>query len=364
MTITFFSSQLLRTAAFLAAFALYGCSTQPKQVSPVTTIPAADSHIATMGRLHTNHDGSVVVGYPGVSFKVEVIGQSLSADLHSSNGNSWIDVIVDDRAATTIKIAATPQPIELFHFPDATKHSVEIIHRSENWHGQIILKQFTLTGGQFLPAPTLPKRKMLVLGDSVTCGEAIDRVAGAEKNTRWWNARESYGMLTANALNAQVNLVCWGGRGLIRSWNGKTDDANLSDFYDLAAGEKETAQQWDHDQYQPDLIVSAIGTNDFSQGIPTRETYVTAYVKFINTLLTNHPHAQIALTEGSILNGDKKAALIDYIREAISRVNDSRVHQITSAHYPGDTSDAHPTKTQHAAMAIDLAPQLKALMDW
>jgi len=129
-------------------------------------------------------------------------------------------------------------------------------------------------------------------------------------------------------------------------------------------GDNDPAMKWDHTQYQPDLIVSAVGTNDFAPGIPERETYVTAYVKLINKLLTNHPQAQIALTEGVILKGNKKRALIDYIREAISRVNDSRVHQITSAHYPGDSSDAHPTKAQHAAMATDITPQLKALMAW
>lgn len=354
-----FSSAIFFSAALLSA-----CSTPKKQDVAMVTIPAANAHIATMGRTHTNSDNSLLFGFPGVSVKTDVVGKSLMADLHSSTGNSWIDVIVDDGAPKTIKIANTAQTIELFRFTDTAKHSVEIMHRSENWHGQIILKQFTLTDGQFLPAPQLPKHKMLVLGDSVTCGEAIDRVANEEKNTRWWSARESYGMLTAKALNAQVHLVCWGGRGLIRSWNGKTDEQNLPDFYEFSVGDNDPAMKWDHTQYQPDLIVSAIGTNDFSQGIPERETYVTAYVKLINKLLTNHPQAHIALTEGAILNGDKKVVLIDYIREAISRVNDSRVHQITSAYYPGDSSDAHPTKEQHVAMAKDLTPQLKALMDW
>lgn len=365
MNIPSFSYRLpFRSAVVFAALTLFGCSTQPEQVSSVITIPAANSHVTTMGRTHINDDKSISFGYPGVSIRVETIGSSLSADLQSTYGNSWVDVIVDDGAPTTISIANTPQTIELFRFTDAAKHSVEIIHRSENWHGQVALKQFNLIGGQFLPAPIVPRRKLLLLGDSVTCGEAIDRVAGEEKNSRWWNARESYGMLTAKALNAQVNLVCWGGRGLIRSWNGKTDDANLPDFYEYAVGDSNPEYQWDHMRYQPDLIISAIGTNDFSQGIPVRSTYVTAYVKFINQLLANHPDAHIALTEGAILKDDKKAALIDYIREAISRVNDSRVHQVTSTYYPGDASDAHPTKEQHVAMAKDLAPQLKALMDW
>ena len=347
-----------------ASACLSGCNATHPQDSAVITIPATDAHIARMGRTHTNSDQSLVFGFPGVSFTTEVIGTSLSANLSSSTGNSWIDVIVDGGTPKVIKLSREQTPIELFTFPTSGKHSVELVHRSENWHGQVNLQSFSLKGETFLPAPPLPKHKMLILGDSVTCGEAIDRVAGEEKNTRWWNARESYGMLAAAQLNAQVNLVCWGGRGLVRSWNGKTDEANLPDFYEFALGDSDPAMKWNHAEYQPDLIVSAIGTNDFSQGIPARETYITAYVKLINTLLTNHPHAQIALTEGAILNGDKKAALIDYIREAISRVNNARVHQITSAHYPGDAQDAHPTKTQHAAMAKDMAPQLKALMDW
>jgi lysophospholipase L1-like esterase len=355
----------ISTALFFSTILFSGCSNAPtKEQIAMISIPAVNSEIATMGRAHINSDNSLLLGYPGVSVKTEVIGRSLSADLQSSTGNSWIDVIVDNGSPTAIKITNQLQTVELFRFAEEAKHTVEIIHRTENWQGQITLKQFTLTGENFLSAPALAKRKMLVLGDSVTCGEAIDRVAGEEKNSRWWNARESYGMLTAKALNAQVNLVCWGGRGLVRSWNGKTDDANLPDFYEFAVGDNDPTMKWDHRNYQPELIVSAIGTNDFSQGIPEREAYVTAYVKLINKLLANHPQAHIALTEGAILNGDKKAALIDYIREAISRVNDSRVHQVTSHYYPGDAQDAHPTKEQHALMAKDLTPQLKALMDW
>lgn len=340
---------------------LNACTTSaPKS----THLYASDSMISRTGRTHTNADQSLTFGFPGVSFSTEVEGSQLSASMQGSGGNSWVDIIVDGGAPKAVKLGPQVQSIELFHFPASARHSVEIIHRSENWHGNVTIKEFVLTGEGFFPSAKLPKRKMLVLGDSVTCGEAIDRVAGEQKNTRWWNARESYGMLTAKALNSQVNLVCWGGRGLIRSWNGKTDEANLPDFYEYAVGDNNPDFKWDHNQYQPDLIVSAVGTNDFSTGIPDRETYVTAYVKLINKLLANHPRAHIAITEGAILNGEKKAALIDYIREAISRVNNTRVHQVTSTNYPGDTQDAHPTKAQHAAMANDLTPQLKALMDW
>jgi lysophospholipase L1-like esterase len=327
-------------------------------------IPASDSHITIMGRTHISADKSVLLGYPGVSFFLEAEGKQLSVDIKSNNGNSWIDVIVDEQPAKAIKIGNQLQKVELFSFVESGKHKVRVTHRSENWHGNITIADFSLIGKEFLPAPKLPKRKILILGDSVTCGEAIDRAADEQKNTRWWNARESYGLLTADALNAQVHLVCWGGRGLIRSWNGKTDEQNLPDFYEYAVGDNDKNLQWDHQQYQPDLIVSAIGTNDFSSGIPDREIYVTTYVKFIQKLRGNHPQAEILLIEGSILNGENKTTLVDYLAETVKRVSDRKVHQGKSSYHPGDASDAHPTKEQHALMAKELTKQIKQLMDW
>lgn len=351
---------------FFIALTLSGCTNMKTSVptNQVISMTATQAPLAIMGRSHTAPDQSYMFGFPGVSFSAEVIGSSMTADLQSSNGNSWIDVLVDGQLQSTQKIGQQWQTIELFNFPQVKRHRVEIIHRSENWHGSVKLGKLALTGEKFLPAPELPARKMMVLGDSVTCGEAIDRVSGEEKNTRWWNARESYGMLIAKHLNAQVHLVCWGGRGLVRSWNGNTDDKNLADFYEFAVGDNDPTLHWNHQQYQPDVILIAIGTNDFSPGIPEREIYVKAYVQLVNTLLRNHPQTQIALTEGAILNGEKKAALIEYLRETVSRVNNNRVHQLVSNHYPGDEQDAHPTKAQHAAMAKDLTPQLKSLMHW
>jgi lysophospholipase L1-like esterase len=343
---------------------LTACQQLQTETTNVIQIPASDSHITIMGRTHINADKSILLGYPGVSFFLEAEGTQLSVDIKSNNGNSWIDVIVDEQPAKAIKIGNQLQKVELFSFAKSGKHKVRLTHRSENWHGNITVTAFTLKGKRFSPAPKLPKRKILVLGDSVTCGEAIDRVAGEAKHTGWWNARESYGLLTANALNAQVHLVCWGGRGLIRSWNGKTDEQNLPDFYEYAVGDSDKNLQWDHTEYQPDLIVSAIGTNDFSSGTPDRETYITTYVNFIQKLRGIHPQADIILIEGSILNGENKTALVDYLAETVKRVKDPKVHQGKSSYHPGDASDAHPTKEQHALMAKELTEQIKKLMRW
>ena len=331
--------------------------------SSLNSISATDPHIIRMGRIENKDDGSARFGFPGVSFFTAFEGKNLSLEALSSNGQNYIEVIVDKSEPKIIKLSANPENINLVQDAKTRLHPVEIIHRSETWHGTVTLKKFT-TDGKFVTAPPLPTRKIMFLGDSVTCGEAIDRIEGGKKDTSWWNPRLSYGMLTAKAFKAQVNLVCMGGHGLVRSWNGKTDEHNLPDFYQFAIATDKNPVIWDHSQYDPDLIVSAIGTNDFSTGIPDRENYVATYVKLLKTLLNNHKRAQIMLIEGAILEGDNKEVLRDYLNEAAKQVADKRVHVGESTHYSGDKTDGHPTREQHAAMAEELIPQIKSIMKW
>jgi lysophospholipase L1-like esterase len=351
---------LLLTAAMLVSTVALASASKGEKVN---SISATDNLIASMGRTEKNAGGSLRFAYPGVSFFINFEGKTLSLEASSNNSQSYIEVIVDKGEPQIFKLASTVEPLLLVNATANKKHSVEIIHRSETWHGIVTLKQFS-TDGKFITPPQLPQRKILVLGDSVTCGEAIDRVASAKKDTSWWNPRLSYGMLTAKALNAQVQLVCMGGHGLIRTWDGKTNEQNLPDYYQYAIADTTHPTPWNQTRYAPDLIISAIGTNDFSSGIPDREIYVTAYVKFLLRLLTDHKHAQIVLTESAILEGDRKAALIEYFAEILKRTSDTRVHIATATHYPGDKTDAHPTKEQHAAMANELIQQTKKIMHW
>ena len=326
------------------------------------SMTAADPHVARMGRTDINADGVARFSYPGVSFYLNFEGKRLSVEAEASGDNSYLDVIVDG-VARKVRLAAGRQTVTLFEGAAAGKHAVEIVNRSETWHGTAALLRFD-TDGKWNAAPVLPQRKMLMLGDSVTCGEAIDRVAGAKKEPSWWNARSSYGMLMARDLHAQVQLVCYGGRGLIRTWENKTDEQNLPDYYQLAIPDRKDPVPWDQRDYRPDVILSAIGNNDFNPGIPDREQYVGTYVRFVRTLLKDHPQAQVVLTEGGLMTGEKRVALIEYIAETVKRVGDKRVHAIASKPYSGDADDGHPTREQTVNIANDLLPQVRAIMKW
>lgn len=355
-------AQTLLAAALLSAI----------QANALETVRADDARIVRMGRTVAESDGTVRFGYPGVTLSLAVQGSRLAMDAAGGGANSVVDVIVDGGAPTAVYLEPQQRSYELFKDAGPGPHRVDIVHRTETWLGVSAIARFS-TDGQIVQAPALPARKLAVLGDSVTCGAGMQRPIGPDALDKgrpiWWNAGASYGMLLGQALHAQVQLVCFGGRGLVRSYNNRTDEYQLPAFYELAIADAAHPVKWNQADYDPDLILVTIGTNDFTQGIPDRAWYVDTYVKFVRTLLHDHPRAKIALSEGAILDGEKKAALTDYIAATVARVGESkadaaRVRAIPSIHHPGDAADMHPLTSQHAEMARELAPQLQALMGW
>lgn len=350
---------------------LSACTTYPIKSNTVTTLFANDSLIKVTGRTSAIENNAVQFGYPGVSFEMNITRGNLSISAFSTSNNSYLALYVDDLPERVIKLSDQPRDISLVT-DDGQKHSIKLSHRSETWHGIVTINNVSLTHGEFLAPPAPLPRKMLVIGDSVTCGEAIERATTCEKETSWWNPELSYGLRLAKALKANGQLVCYGGRGVIRSWNGKTDELQAPDFYELSIAQY-NMPRWDHKQFEPELILISLGTNDFSLGIgalPLQADFVGAYASFVKRLLKLHPRAKIALTEGAIVNDNddparpQKTVLRQYLTDTAQRVNDSRVHVVPSVNYPGDDCDAHPNKEQHKAMADDLTPILRKIMAW
>ena len=315
-----------------------------------------------MGRTVDMPDGALRFAYPGVRLSLAFTGRVLSFEASSTGTLSNLEAVVDGGPPRLIRLSPGRSRYTLVDAEKPGRHAVELMLRSETWQGVVTLARFD-TDGALEAAPPLPARKMLVLGDSVTCAAGVDRSVD-RKDSAWTDPRHSYAMLAAQVLGAQVHLVCYGGRGLVRSWNNRTDEFNLPDFYELAIADGSDPVRWDHSRYQPDLIVIAIGTNDFNSGAPERTAYVATYANLVRTLLRNHPDARIVLTEGAILHGEAKRIMQAYIAETVERVADSRVRAIASAHQPGDPGDAHPTGPQHAEMARELVVQVRPVMGW
>ena len=340
-------------------------------------VHAADNeHVQVVGRYAETANGGLLIGYPAVTANIRFQGNKFDMLASSTSGNNYVDLFIDDEFVRTIQIAKGSNTYELVNSSSDVLHNIALVNRSETWHGLLEIKSFDLNGGKLLEPVALPKRKLLVIGDSVTCGEAIDRGKTCDKNPSWWNPKYSYGMLIGEKLNAQTHLVCYGGRGLIRTWDGKTDVANAPQFFNASVAKDEGAPQWDHSRFTPDLILISLGTNDFSLGIgalPKEDIFVSSYVKFIENIQAVHPNAKIVLTEGAIVNDKhdpkrpQKSVLRSYLDKTKAQSNgklNGKVSVVYSEYHPGDECDAHPNKAQHASMAEELTPPLAEIMNW
>jgi lysophospholipase L1-like esterase len=357
-------------ALVLAALAAGGTTGGPM----TTFVPVSDAHVAVMGRVHRPDPGRVRFGYPGVTFRLRFEGASLAMRVEAATANSHVAVLVDGGPPRVIRLRKGESDVVLAEGLGQGSHAVDVVHRTETWMGTLTVRGFLLApGGRLVDPDPWPRRRMLFVGDSVTCGERIDREPGETEPFASSNGSLSYGMRLARALDAQAHLVCYGGRGLVRDWRGRSDVLAGPQLFDLAVADEDGGPPWDHAAYTPDVVFVSLGTNDFNLAtgpLPEREGFVSAYVAFVRAIRARHPDAQVLLTEGAIVNDEtdpkrpQKTVLREYLAETARRLGDAKVHVVPSQHYPGDAANAHPTGEQHAAMARDFEPVIRQVMGW
>lgn len=333
-------------------------------------VPANNAAIIYEGRSDSTATGAVRIGFPGVTVHLRFRGTALTMRASASDDDLYFDVSVDGAAPTLLRLQKGESNYPVVQAESPGEHTVSLTRRNESWQGTCTIFDFAPgAGAELLSAPELPKRKLMLIGDSVTSGELTAYETGRDTRAKInSNARLSYGMLLARQLGAQCHVVSYGGRGIIRDWQGIRDTRNAPQFYELALPD-DPAVRWDHRRYVPDAIGIQLGTNDFSQGIPDQNEFVNAYVQFLEKIRRDAPEALIFLMESPMLaddpvRGPRRAALHSYLEQIVARVGSAKVVIAPLDHYPGVPGNTHPTGAEHAAMAAALAPLVRAALGW
>jgi hypothetical protein len=334
-------------------------------------MPAGDGHIIIEGRHAIDAAGAVRLGFPGVTAHVRFRGPALTLRANAANDDVYFDVSVDGAAPALLRLHQGDGAYPLVSAGSAAEHTVALTRRTESWQGTCTLQGFEPgSGGELLPAPARPARKLMFIGDSVTCGAMTAWQPGSENrdSAANSNARISYGMLLARQFSAQCHLVSYGGRGIIRDWQGIRNTHNAPQFYELALPD-DPAAPWDHARYVPDAIGIQLGTNDFNPGVPDQTEFVNAYVEFIRKVRRDAPHAFIFVMDSPIVNdeavkGPRRTILHAYLEQIVARVGDPQVRLAPLRHYPGVPDNGHPSGEDHMAIAAELAPVLRQALGW
>lgn len=336
-------------------------------------VPVGNPHVLVMGRVDRTDASRLRAGYPGVTLRVAFRGRAIAIHTNCTSPNCRLAVIVDGGAPKVIRLPEGTHETELACGLDAAPHQLDIVRRTEFWQGTMEVIGMRLGHQAELGVPTpFNARRLLFIGDSVTCGEGVDRLEGSacHDKTVSSDAYNSYGMFLGRALNAQCHLVSHGGRGLIRDYLGDRKQLTAPQFFELALPTSEPRVTWDHGSYVPDGVFVSLGTNDFNLAIgefPDEVEFVGAYVAFLKRLRSLYPAAQVLVTEGAIVTDEKRpqrSTLCRYIDRAVAEMRDAKIHAIRSTRYPGDAFDRHPTSAQHRQMARDFEPIMRSILGW
>ena len=319
--------------------------------------------------------GKAKMGFPGVTVRFMYRGPAPTIIMSADTPNCYFNLSCNgwDPVIIRLKPGENAIPLPTGNAP-ASGWVVELVRRTESWMGWASFDGAVVPKGcELLPPPAWPARKLMFIGDSLTCGEYIERFPPEDDATpRSTNAARSYGMLLAKWLGAQVHLISYGGRGITRDWAGKTDTNTLPVFFPRTLPD-DPASQWDHAKYSPDVIVINDGT-DFDAGSPDEAKFTDAYAAFVAQVRTAHPKAFILLCESGFMSegaGGKSRATRDQLLRTMNAVTDQRhksgderIRVVRCGFYPGTASDGHVVAFQNEQIALELLGPIKEVTGW
>lgn len=337
----------------------------------MTITAATDPLLRWMGRTQPDGNGGVRLGYPGVSLSLRTTASFITMQVTAGSADCYFDLLIDGKDPTVVRLPAGRSEIVLAEGLDPQQiHHLELVRRTESWMGVATIHDIRTADGALLAAQPAFGGKLLFIGDSITCGACVDCLPPDFPSGHGTaNATRSFGMDVGRRLGAQVHLISYGGRGLLRDYQGLGNDqiANAPVFFERALPDEPDAL-WDHNAYQPDAIVVGLGTNDFSLGIPDATAWSTAYERFAQRLRTVHPDSHILLTTSPMIgsrtdNGDaEKAAFLTACLATVvqrrTQAGDTRISYLCLPHAPG-LRNSHPDAHGHRMLADALEPVLR-----
>lgn len=342
--------------------------------APSRSVAPSDARIAYMGRLSVS-DAHARMGFPGVTTRFRFRGPAPAIKLTATSEDCYFNLSCNGWEPVVLHLKKGENLIQL-PMGRAPKEGwdIDLVRRTESWMGEASFDGLELPEGCELLSPaSFPARKLLFFGDSITCGEYVEKYPPEfDMTQRMTNATRSFAMVLGRWLNAQVHLVAYGGKGITREWSGRTDKGNLPDYLSRALPDDPTST-WDHHRYQPEAIVINAGT-DFDHDIPDIAKLTEAYHGFVKQVRTAYPKAFIFLCESGYhsdgsdgeptTSRELSLRMFQTLVERQKAAGDARVRLVRSGFHRGTPKDTHLVAFQQEQIAQDLLGPIKEATGW
>lgn len=221
----------------------------------------------------------------------------------------------------------------------------------------------------------LPKRKRQIefIGDSYTVGYgnvSPSRECTNEEVYSTTNSQISFGPIVAKHFNADYQINASSGFGIVRNYNGTSPDKSLIGLYPFTLHANNYIYNSD---WQPQIIVIGLGTNDFSTPLnaserwKTREElqqdYINKYVEFVKSLQRKNSKAHFILMASDRSEGEI-AAQVNKVAEQLKSSGLKKIDAVIFGGLDHQGCHWHPSAKDDKLIADLLTKHLKAKKIW
>ena len=346
---------------------------EPNAVSPPPEAAQPNATVTILGRLTADTN---TVSWPGPVVRINFRGTGGSIGLQVVRGTAALRLDIDGKAEP--RVVAQGNTSLIFGPLVPGEHVVELTKLSEAYLGTLRLGEVRATGVA-TPA-TAKERRIEFIGDSITAGYGIDAIAPCSNTAGNQNVAASYAALVAQTLDADYTAIAWSGMGLLRNIDnlGGTPPVTMTNYWRRVDATDEASRFVPQMQSAPQVVVVALGTNDFRFAPGVRapidhNAFVDAYVAFLDELTQAYPSARFVVSNSPMLadgaaTGDgalhsNLAADLMQVRARVgARVRIADVPRLSTAQL--NACGNHPNAAGHRAIARVVATAVKQQAGW
>lgn len=325
--------------------------------------------LTVSGRAETLSEGESTLyrsQWPGTVYTAAFQGTAVY--FHVGTNHEILHVLLDGRDLVHIE---KPSP-GLYRIGklSAGRHTIRVQVATESQDAPNDFGGFGIPAKErALPAPPASARQIEFIGDSHTVGYGNTSPKQVCTPDEVWVATDTtqnFGALVAQHYGADYQINAISGRGIVRNYNGIAAPT-LPEAYPYVLFDKK--QPYHDAAWHPEVLVLALGTNDFSTPLHAGETwasrddlhtaYEARYLKFLEQLHAANPHAYILLWATGMANGEIEAEVSKVAAQA-------RAEGIVRLSYvPFDTlhmdgCHGHPSLADDKAIALRLEETIDA----
>jgi lysophospholipase L1-like esterase len=297
--------------------------------------------------------------WPGAYWEANIKGTSF--DLILNGKTNIFSVYVDGK-----KVDTQSKPIyTTFHYSRLSEgpHHIRVEAQTESQGSSFmgVSRILVRDTDSVLPAPAPRARQIEYIGDSDMVGYAntsTKRECTKAEVFETTDSHKAYPAQVAHKYNADFQLNAYSGIGIVRNYGGSEPDRPMPVLYPRVLFDDPTP--YDRKGWAPQVIVIALGGNDFSTPLKPgekwkdvaalRADWEATFLTFLADIRAQNPKAFILLGLQDGFNEDYFAASKSVLT-AYKATGDTKIDAVVYPKLESTACDWHPSLNDHKTMA-------------